>query len=172
MPEGLVLGIPTEWKPFAETELFGLDTKLRALLEPIIPRKIFAGDDDESIASFVTRRLGSDICDRIAGPLLGGMVEMHDGRFDRILVVLFLFVEIADAGSVVDAGGPGDCAGEIQDAIDDRRLARRTMSAKNDIANIWHVVFGHSERSEWLLVNGEWFSELGRCWRPPGPRTG
>lgn len=73
MPEGLVLGIPTEWKPFAATELFGLDAKLRALLEPLVPRKIFAGDEDESIASFVTRRLGADICDRIAGPLLGGI---------------------------------------------------------------------------------------------------
>jgi oxygen-dependent protoporphyrinogen oxidase len=73
MPEGLVLGIPTEWRPFAETELFGLDTKLRALLEPLVPRKEFKGDEDESIASFVSRRLGSDICDRIAGPLLGGI---------------------------------------------------------------------------------------------------
>lgn len=73
MPEGLVLGIPTEWRPFAETELFNLDTKLRALLEPVVPRKIFAGDDDESIAAFVTRRLGADICERIAGPLLGGI---------------------------------------------------------------------------------------------------
>lgn len=73
MPEGLVLGVPTEWRPFAESELFALDTKLRALLEPLIPRKEFKGDDDESIASFVSRRLGSDICERIAGPLLGGI---------------------------------------------------------------------------------------------------
>lgn len=73
MPEGLVLGIPTELRPFAETELFALDTKLRALLEPLIPKKVFAGDDDESIASFITRRLGPDICERIAGPLLGGI---------------------------------------------------------------------------------------------------
>ena len=73
MPEGLVLGIPTEWRPFAQTELFGMDTKLRALLEPIIPRKIYQGDEDESIASFISRRLGSDISDRIAGPLLGGI---------------------------------------------------------------------------------------------------
>jgi oxygen-dependent protoporphyrinogen oxidase len=73
MPEGLVLGIPTEWKPFAQTELFGLDTKLRALLEPLIPKKTFSGDEDESIASFIGRRLGPDICDRIAGPLLGGI---------------------------------------------------------------------------------------------------
>ncbi len=73
MPEGLVLGIPTEWKPFAQTELFGLDAKLRALIEPIVPRKIFLGDADESIASFIGRRLGPEICERIAGPLLGGI---------------------------------------------------------------------------------------------------
>ena len=73
MPEGLLLGIPTEWKPFADTELFGLDTKLRALLEPLVPRKRFAGDEDESIASFITRRLGADISERVAGPILGGI---------------------------------------------------------------------------------------------------
>jgi oxygen-dependent protoporphyrinogen oxidase len=73
MPEGLVMGIPTEWRPFAETELFGLDTKLRAILEPLIPKKVFDGEEDESIASFVGRRLGPDISDRIAGPLLGGI---------------------------------------------------------------------------------------------------
>ncbi len=73
MPEGLVLGIPTEWRPFAETELFTLDTKLRALLEPLVVRKVLSGDDDESIGSFVSRRLGADIAERIAGPLLGGI---------------------------------------------------------------------------------------------------
>ena len=73
MPEGLVLGIPTGWRPFADTELFGLDTKLRMLLEPLIPRRIFDGDEDESVAAFVTRRLGPDISERIAGPLLGGL---------------------------------------------------------------------------------------------------
>jgi oxygen-dependent protoporphyrinogen oxidase len=73
MPEGLVMGIPTEWRPFAETELFGVDTKLRAILEPLIPKKVFDGEEDESIASFVGRRLGPDISDRIAGPLLGGI---------------------------------------------------------------------------------------------------
>jgi len=73
MPEGLVLGIPTEWRPFADTDLFGLDTKLRALLEPLVPKKSFAGDDDESISSFLSRRLGADIAERVAGPLLGGI---------------------------------------------------------------------------------------------------
>jgi oxygen-dependent protoporphyrinogen oxidase len=73
MPEGLVMGIPTEWRPFAETELLGLDTKLRALLEPVVPKRTYAGDEDESIASFIGRRLGPEMCDRFAGPLLGGI---------------------------------------------------------------------------------------------------
>jgi len=73
MPEGLVLGIPTEWRPFATTDLFSIDTKLRALLEPFVPKRTFRGDADESIASFISRRVGSDIAERIAGPLLGGI---------------------------------------------------------------------------------------------------
>ncbi len=101
MPEGLVLGIPTEWRPFAETELFGLDTKLRALLEPLIPRKVFSGDEDESIGAFVTRRLGPDISDRIAGPLLGGIFAGEpDSLSVRACVPQFVEAE-AKYGSLV-----------------------------------------------------------------------
>ena len=104
MPEGLVLGIPTEWRPFAETDLFGLDTKLRALLEPAVPKRTWNGDDDdESIASFVTRRLGSDIADRIAGPLLGGIFA-GDAEQLSIRACVPQFVEAeAKYGSLVFA---------------------------------------------------------------------
>jgi oxygen-dependent protoporphyrinogen oxidase len=73
MPEGLVLGIPTEWRPFAESELLDASAKLRAGLDLFVPQKKWAPGEDESIASFVARRLGSDISERIAGPLLGGI---------------------------------------------------------------------------------------------------
>jgi oxygen-dependent protoporphyrinogen oxidase len=73
MPEGLVLGIPTEWRPFAETSLLGFDAKLRAGLDVLVPRKVLEGDADESIGAFVSRRLGSEITERIVGPLLGGI---------------------------------------------------------------------------------------------------
>ena len=43
--------------------------------------------------------------------MLAGVVEMHQGGFDRILVVLFLFVEIAHAGAIVDVCRPGNGAG-------------------------------------------------------------
>jgi oxygen-dependent protoporphyrinogen oxidase len=73
MPEGLVLGIPTEWEPFAKTELLGLDAKLRAGLDLLVPPRNLGPHEDESISQFVSRRLGQDIVDRIAGPLLGGI---------------------------------------------------------------------------------------------------
>lgn len=73
MPEGLVLGVPTQIMPLVESELLGWDAKLRAGLDLIVPPRRWENDEDESIGSFVTRRLGVDVAERIAGPLLGGI---------------------------------------------------------------------------------------------------
>ena len=73
MPEGMILGVPTEFRPLIETELLGWDAKLRAGLDYFVPARTWREDDDETIASFVTRRLGSEIYERLAGPLLGGI---------------------------------------------------------------------------------------------------
>jgi oxygen-dependent protoporphyrinogen oxidase len=85
MPEGLVLGIPTEMKPFLETELLGIDAKLRAGLDLVVPARKWSDDeaDDESIGAFVARRLGSEVAERIVNPLLGGI---HAGDADSISV--------------------------------------------------------------------------------------
>ena len=73
MPEGLVLGVPTKWKPVLESDLFTARGKARMLLEPYIPGKV--GRNDESIVSFVTRRLGRELAERVGTPLLGGIVS-------------------------------------------------------------------------------------------------
>lgn len=73
MPEGLILGVPTEIKPLVESELLGWDAKMRAGLDLLVPPRRWREDDDESIGSFVSRRLGNDVAERIAGPLLGGI---------------------------------------------------------------------------------------------------
>ena len=64
----------------------------------------------------ITRRLdGPQRADRLADEVgiagrvdhvepLAGVVEVHDARLDRVLVMLLFFVEVADAGAVVDAG--------------------------------------------------------------------
>jgi len=73
VPEGLVLGVPTRLAPLARSGLFSWAGKARMALEPLVRVRRFAGDDDESIADFATRRLGLEAADRLVAPLLGGI---------------------------------------------------------------------------------------------------
>ena len=71
MPEGMMLMAPTMILPFLRTRLISWPGKLRMGLELFIPRK--HGDEDESLAAFVRRRLGNELLNKIAGPLMGGI---------------------------------------------------------------------------------------------------
>jgi oxygen-dependent protoporphyrinogen oxidase len=71
MPGGLMLGIPTQLKPFMATGLLSLPGKLRAGLDWVLPRK--EGEADESLGGFLTRRLGREVLTGIAEPLLAGI---------------------------------------------------------------------------------------------------
>jgi oxygen-dependent protoporphyrinogen oxidase len=73
VPEGLVLGVPTRVGPLARSRLFSWRGKLRMAIEPFIPARRFAADDDESIADFARRRLGVEAAERLLCPLLGGI---------------------------------------------------------------------------------------------------
>jgi oxygen-dependent protoporphyrinogen oxidase len=73
VPEGLVLGVPTRIAPLVRTSLFTWRGKARMALEPLVPRRRFGGDEDESIADFATRRLGREAAERLVAPLLGGI---------------------------------------------------------------------------------------------------
>lgn len=71
MPPGLVLGIPTEIKPFMRTSLLSWSGKLRALMDLVLPARPHTGD--ESLGGFIERRVGTQIMRRIAEPLLAGI---------------------------------------------------------------------------------------------------
>jgi oxygen-dependent protoporphyrinogen oxidase len=71
MPGGLMLGIPTQLKPFMATGLLSFPSKLRAGLDWVLPRK--EGEADESLGGFLTRRLGREVLTGIAEPLLAGI---------------------------------------------------------------------------------------------------
>lgn len=76
MPDGLVLGIPTRLWPLATTPLLSLLGKLRAALDLLLPvgyGRVSEDREDESVAGFITRRLGREVLDSLAGPLLGGL---------------------------------------------------------------------------------------------------
>ena len=56
LPEGVMLMVPTMFRPMAKSRLISWPGKMRMGMEVFVPkRKIM---EDESLASFVTRRLG------------------------------------------------------------------------------------------------------------------
>jgi oxygen-dependent protoporphyrinogen oxidase len=71
LPEGFLLLAPTRFWPLVTTSLFSWPGKLRMGLDLLLPRG--GGQLDESLASFVTRRLGREALDRVAQPLVGGI---------------------------------------------------------------------------------------------------
>jgi len=74
LPDGLMLLAPTKIWPFARSPVMSMRGKLRLLREPTIPVRAGASDDDdETLASFVRRRLGDEALDRLAQPLVAGI---------------------------------------------------------------------------------------------------
>jgi oxygen-dependent protoporphyrinogen oxidase len=71
LPDGFLLLAPTRLWPLAVSQLFTWPGKLRMGLDLILPRG--PQRSDESLASFVTRRLGREALERVAQPLVGGI---------------------------------------------------------------------------------------------------
>jgi oxygen-dependent protoporphyrinogen oxidase len=78
IPEGFSLLAPARLGPILRSPLFSPLGKLRMMLEPFIPARREGGD--ESLASFVTRRVGREVLDRVAQPLAGGIYTADPAR--------------------------------------------------------------------------------------------
>lgn len=72
LPGGFLLMVPSRLGPLLGSSLLSWRGKTRALADLVLPRKA-TGGDDESLESFVTRRLGREVLDRIAEPLVAGI---------------------------------------------------------------------------------------------------
>jgi oxygen-dependent protoporphyrinogen oxidase len=83
---GRLRPIPADFRLFTPTSLAALLAGgifspiglARAALEPFVPRR--RSQDDESLASFVTRRFGREVLDRLAQPLIGGIYSADPYR--------------------------------------------------------------------------------------------
>ena len=71
VPEGFQLMAPSRMWPFITSDIFSLAGKARMAADLILPRKSTNGD--ESLASFVRRRLGEEALARMAQPMVGGI---------------------------------------------------------------------------------------------------
>jgi oxygen-dependent protoporphyrinogen oxidase len=71
LPEGHVLGVPTDLDELAETGLVsieGIEAAGRDITTPLV-----APDDDPTIGEFLRGRLGDEVVDRLVDPLVGGI---------------------------------------------------------------------------------------------------
>ncbi len=71
VPEGFSLMAPTDFSQMAHSSLVSTSGKLRMALDLALPRGTQGAD--ESLESFVVRRLGRETFDRLAQPLVGGI---------------------------------------------------------------------------------------------------
>jgi protoporphyrinogen/coproporphyrinogen III oxidase len=72
LPGGLLLVVPSRIRSLLGSPLLSWAGRARALADLVLPRS--GGVDDESLESFVTRRLGREMLDRIAEPLIAGIL--------------------------------------------------------------------------------------------------
>ncbi len=71
IPEGFYLLAPSRLMPLMTTSLLSPMGKIRAALEPLI--KVRRDPQDESVGHFVRRRLGTEVFEALAQPLIGGV---------------------------------------------------------------------------------------------------
>lgn len=67
--------IPLSPPAFITSDLLSTKGKLRMMIEPIIPPRM--DGKDESLTSFVTRRLGQEALDKMIGPVLAGIYNTN-----------------------------------------------------------------------------------------------
>jgi oxygen-dependent protoporphyrinogen oxidase len=74
VPDGFYLLAPTRIWPTITTPIFSWPGKLRMSADLFLPRKKRSSPtEDETLASFVRRRLGNEALDRMAQPMIGGI---------------------------------------------------------------------------------------------------
>ncbi|MCU1264867.1 MAG: Protoporphyrinogen and coproporphyrinogen oxidase [Acidobacteria bacterium] len=103
VPDGFQLLAPTRFWPFVTTDIFSWPGKARMALDLIIPKRAANGDDDESLAEFVRRRLGREAFERMAQPMIGGIYTADPEKLSlRATLPRFLDME-KNHGSVIRA---------------------------------------------------------------------
>jgi protoporphyrinogen/coproporphyrinogen III oxidase len=91
LPEGITMLVPTQFRQILQSPLLDLQGKLRLLADYAIPAR--AGDSDESVASFMQRRVGRQAFENLAEPLLSGIFAGDANR----LSILSTFPRLREA---------------------------------------------------------------------------
>ena len=85
LPDGMGLVLPTRMRPFVTTDLFSPLEKLRMGLDLVLPRDGL--EQDIAVGTFLRRRLGGALVERLAGPLIGGVYGTPVDELSLLAVV-------------------------------------------------------------------------------------
>jgi oxygen-dependent protoporphyrinogen oxidase len=101
VPQGFYLMVPGSWRSLLSTPVFSWRGKVRMALDLIVPRRTTT--DDESLAQFVTRRLGREALERMAQPMVGG-IYTADPQYLSMRATMPQFLEMEQRhGSLIRA---------------------------------------------------------------------
>ena len=101
VPEGFSLMAPVNPAAFLASPILSWRGKARAALDLVLPRS--SGEDDESLASFVRRRFGEELLERLAQPLVGGIYGA-DPELLSLRATMPRFVEVEQSSRSVAYG--------------------------------------------------------------------
>ncbi len=79
IPVGTMLGVPGSQKSIWNTDLLSLTGKLRASLEPLIPKAI--GKNTDSLGAAIRSRCGNQVLERLVDPLVGSIYATDTDNF-------------------------------------------------------------------------------------------
>lgn len=101
VPEGFYMMAPGSFGPFLKSSIFSLAGKFRIALDLFISRR--SDTDDESVADFVRRRLGTEAFERMAQPMIGG-IYTSDAENLSLKATFPRFLEMEqEHGSIIKA---------------------------------------------------------------------
>ena len=83
IPEGLLLGVPTDLGKLARSDLLSWGGKARAALEPFLPATGVAAD---SVGRLIRKRFGKQVHERLVDPLVGSIYAADTDRFSLAAV--------------------------------------------------------------------------------------
>jgi oxygen-dependent protoporphyrinogen oxidase len=98
LPDGFIMLAPARIMPFLRTPLFSWRGKLRMLMDLVIPKN---PQGDESLASFVRRRLGREALERAAQPMISGVYTADPEKLS-LRATMPQFIEMEERyGSII-----------------------------------------------------------------------
>jgi oxygen-dependent protoporphyrinogen oxidase len=100
VPEGFTLMAPSAVRPMIGTRIVGPLAKLRMAAEPFVRR---GTGGDESLASFVRRRFGNELLERLVQPLVGGIYTGDPERLSLLATFPRFAAMERDKGSLLVA---------------------------------------------------------------------